>query len=261
MDTLTDILRYCLLILAGMFSGFVNVLAGAGGLIVLPVLLGVGLPISTANGTNRVSILMQDIAALIKFFKKNKLPLKVSLILSIPKAIGALIGAILASGISDKLLNRIVMSVLILMIIYVFFRKPECKRDERISDIDKSSTFKMNIVTFIIFLIIGSYAGFIQGGATLIWYAVLTWRFKYDMITADAIKLFLNFVMTPIALIVFIIHNQVNYLDGIILGVGSFVGAWIGARTAMRVKEKNVRIFMLVVLSAASIYMFFFKII
>ena len=119
----------------------------------------------------------------------------------------------------------------------------------------------MNIVTFIIFLIIGSYAGFILGGATLIWYAVLTWRFKYDMITADAIKLFLNFVMTPIALIVFIIHNQVNYLDGIILGVGSFVGAWIGARTAMRVKEKNVRIFMLVVLSAASIYMFFFKII
>lgn len=257
----TDIIHYLILILGGMFSGFVNVLAGAGSLMVLPILAGIGLPMNIANGTNRIAILMQDIAGVFKFFKSNKLPLKICLILSIPTAIGAGIGALLVSGLSDKILNTIVMIVLLLMLLYIIFKGVGDKNEQHQNTSTAGYKTKVDILTFIIFLIIGAYAGFIQGGATLLWFAVLTWRMKFDMITADAIKLFMNFVMTPIALVIFMIHKQVSYLDGLILGIGSFAGAWIGAQIVMKIKPHFIKIFMIVVLSVASAYMFFFKII
>ena len=76
----------------------------------------------------------------------------------------------------------------------------------------------------------GIYAGFIQVGATLIWYVLLTWRLGVGTIPANATKLFLNFIMTPIALIIFIIHHQVLLIDGLFIGIGSFLGAWVSAK-------------------------------
>ena len=105
-----------------MVDGCVNVLAGAGSLMVLPSIAGIGVPMKSANGTNRSAILMQDIAGVFKLFKSNKLPLKICLILSIPTAIGTGIGALLGSDLSYKVLTTIVMIVLLLMLLYIILK-------------------------------------------------------------------------------------------------------------------------------------------
>ena len=211
-----EILKYILLFIVGGLSGFINVIAGGGSLVTLPLLMGFGLPASVANGTNRISILFQDVAATIKFIRAKKLPVRPALLLSIPTIIGTVGGAMFASKINQLILNIVILTLLILMIFYIWFKPPVIKCKHPIP-----KDYKVDVITFIIFIIVGCYAGFIQVGSTLIWYALLTWKLKMGLISANAIKIFLNFIMTPIALIIFIFHHQVSFVDGLIIGVGS----------------------------------------
>ena len=250
-----ELLRYFLLILGGALAGLINVIAGAGSLITLPILIGLGLPPTVANGTNRISVIMQDVAATYKFIKKKKLPLKESALLGIPTIIGGIGGALFATKLSSEVLNLLIMIILLLLIIYVIWQPQSWTQKTAIK-----SNFKLDVLTIIIFLIIGFYAGFIQAAATYLWFAALLWRLKVDMITADAIKIFLNFILTPIALIIFIIYHQVQFLDGIILGIGSFVGGWYGAKAAIKWSPVFIRTLMIIILVLSAIYMLLFKI-
>ncbi|MEG1616194.1 MAG: sulfite exporter TauE/SafE family protein [Bacteroidales bacterium] len=247
--------RYALLILGGALAGFINIIAGAGSLLTLPILIGIGMPAPVANGTNRIAVLLQDLAGTLKFLKKNKLPLQIALKLSVPTVIGAAGGAFLAIGIDELILNVIIMTLLVLMIIYVIWHPGDWTKGASTGKNEKVDPF-----TFFLFLIIGIYAGFIQAAATLIWFAALMWRMKVDMVAADAIKIFLNLVMTPVALLIFFLHHQVSLFDGLILGAGSFAGGWIGAKAAIRLSPAFVRMLMLVVLGGATLYMLLFKI-
>ncbi|MGL5682941.1 MAG: sulfite exporter TauE/SafE family protein [Marinifilaceae bacterium] len=255
MEATHEIWRYLLLLFVGAVSGFINVIGGGGSMVILPVLMGLGMPATIANGTNRVSIFCQDIAATIKFIKAKKLPLRTSLLLSIPTVVGAAAGAMFASKMTQTILNYVILIILISMIIYILFKPPTtkctapCKEQPRIG-----------ILTYILFFIVGVYAGFIQVGATLIWYVLLTWRLKMGVISANAAKLFLNFVMTPIALIIFIIHHQVMLIDGLFIGIGSFIGAWLCAKISMQMSAKLIKSIMLIIFISATVYVLLFKI-
>ena len=299
MDILDESIKYFLLFLVGAFSGFINVIAGGGSMVTLPLLMGFGMPAPIANGTNRISILFQDIAGIIKFIKAGKLPIRIALILGIPTVIGSVVGAMFASRLNEMLLSIVIFVLLIAMSIYIIVKPPVIKNssdneDEEVKNeknIDNSNLIKKNdatqknieninnrgrvdkilnkkikdkkigVFSFVLFLIVGIYAGFIQVGSTLIWYAILTWKMKFGFISANAIKLFLNFIMTPIALFVFILHHQVAFVEGIIIGVGSFIGAWISAKIAMKLSAKVVKIMMLIIFTVAASYVLLFKII
>ena len=69
-----DFVHYLILVAGGIGGGFINILIGGGGLIILPVYMGAGLSASMANGTNRVNLLMQYIIATIKFSRNGKMP-------------------------------------------------------------------------------------------------------------------------------------------------------------------------------------------
>lgn len=243
------VLHYILLLVGGGIAGFVNIIAGGGSLLTLPILIGLGLPAAVANGTNRISVLLQDMSALIKFFRQHRLFLKIGLKLAIPTVIGAIGGTFLAVGLSTFAINLTILILLVLMIIYVVWQpqKWDAPQNEMKQRVDP--------LTFFIFILIGIYAGFIQAAATLIWFMALIWRMKVDMVTADALKIFLNFCMTPIVLVIFIYHHQVAFVDGLILGIGSFIGGWIGARAVSRLTTGVIRILMLIILGAASVYM------
>lgn len=249
-----SIFHSILLITGGFIAGMINVIAGAGSLVTLPILIGLGLPPGVANGTNRISIILQDLSATFKFLKSKRLPIKEALILSIPTLIGGLIGALLASNIGDRLLNIIIMILLCIMIVYVIWQP------QNMSAKTTNRPFRMDILTLVVFLTIGFYAGFIQAAATYLWFAALLWRLKIDMITADAIKIFLNLIVSPIALIIFIIYHEVIFTDGILLGIGSFAGGWYGAKAATHWSPKFIRNIMIVILVVSAVYMLFFKI-
>ncbi|WP_283804730.1 sulfite exporter TauE/SafE family protein [Flexistipes sinusarabici] len=91
-----------MLFLIGILSGFVNILAGGGSFLTIPILIFMGLPPTVANGTNRLGIFLQSLIGAVKFKQYGVFPAKFALIVSIPAIAGSIIGSYLATVISDE---------------------------------------------------------------------------------------------------------------------------------------------------------------
>ena len=98
-------MNYLIIFLAGCGAGFLNTVGGGGSLITLPILIFTGLPSATANGTNRIALLMQNIVAVTNFKRKGYFYPKIALLLGIPAVIGSLIGSNIAVSLSDDIFN------------------------------------------------------------------------------------------------------------------------------------------------------------
>lgn len=103
------------LLLSGTLVGIISTLAGGGSIITMTMLMAFGLPINVANGTNRVAVLMQNLASSITFIRKKSFDLRHGLLLSIPVIAGNIIGAIVASDV-DQLVFKICFGVILLVI-------------------------------------------------------------------------------------------------------------------------------------------------
>ena len=108
-----------LLTAVGVVAGFMNVMAGGGSLLTVPVMVFMGLPGPVANGTNRIAILAQNIPAVYTFFRKGFSDFKLSLSLSLTACLGAVGGAWLGVQIEgvwfDRLLAAVMIGVMVLM--------------------------------------------------------------------------------------------------------------------------------------------------
>ncbi len=111
--------------LLGGVTGFLNVVAGGGSLLSLPFLIFLGLDASSANATNRVAILLQNIVAVWQFRKDKALSIRESLVLGIPATIGAVGGTFLAIQLDEKFL-KITIALLISLMAVMLIAKPGC---------------------------------------------------------------------------------------------------------------------------------------
>ena len=90
------------LVLAGVAAGWINTVAGAGGVITIPALILWGLPAPVANGTNRVSVVAQSLVGAAGYRRADKLPRAGLLATAVPAVAGALGGAFLATHLSPR---------------------------------------------------------------------------------------------------------------------------------------------------------------
>lgn len=248
-----DWLLYGLVILVGFISGFINTLAGSGSLLTLPMLIFMGLPVNVANGTNRIAILLQSIVGVGGFQQKKVFELKEGLWLTIPSIIGAFVGSMMAVNLDAQLMDRIIGGLLVVMFFVILF-KPEKWINEHAGAIKS----KPNVLSFIVFLAIGFYGGFIQAGVGFFLLAGLVLGAGYDLLKANAIKVFIVLAYTIVALGVFIFNKQVNYLLGFILGLGSMFGAWVATHVAVKRGVNFIRYFLLITVFIFAIKMLFF---
>lgn len=237
----------------GILVGFINTLSGSGSLISLPVLMFFGLDANMANGTNRISILMQTITGILAFKKQNLLDLRVCLILSIPVILGSLPGAYLGAVIDTQLLEKIIGVIFILMI-FLILKNPKSWD----KNIDEHILRKLKFTDFIVFFIIGFYGGFIQAGVGLFMIFALVSLMGYDLVRSNAIKLFLTMIFTPFSLIIFWQQGQINFKIGIILAIGSIIGAYIAAKVSFKSETKLIKwLVILMILFSALQFVFF----
>ena len=108
--------RLIILFVVGLFAGFINVNAGGGSTLSLPVLIFLGLDASVANGTNRIAILFQNLSAVTSFKKAEFFQFKISLKLALFTLPGAIVGAYFASKIDNDLFE-IILAIIIIFII------------------------------------------------------------------------------------------------------------------------------------------------
>ena len=241
--------QYILIVGAGVAAGFINTLAGSGSLLTLPLLMFIGLPPNVANGTNRISVLLQSLVSSASFKKLGQLNMTTGVKLGIPAVAGSVAGAILALKMTNGTMEKAIGVLLIFMFFLVLF-KPEVWLK------GKSEHKALPAwINHILFFIIGFYGGFIQAGVGFFLLGGLVLGKGLDLVKANAIKNLLVFLFTPFALIVFILGHQVNFQAGLILSVGSTFGAWIAARTAVSWGPSFVRYVLLVAIFGSAVYL------
>jgi uncharacterized membrane protein YfcA len=227
---------YPAVVLVGFLAGFINTLAGGGSAISLPFLIFLGLPVNVANGTNRIAILLQNATGTASFAREKVLDFKSSIPLLLASIAGAIFGALIAINLNEVIMRRMVGTVLIIMLLLVIFKPDIWIRSQA------GKTGSRNIMlSILIFFLIGAYGGFIQVGTGFFLLAGLVLYERFNLLKANAIKVLIILVYTPMALLIFILNDQVNYKLGLILAAGNMLGAWIGSKVAISWGPKFIR--------------------
>jgi uncharacterized membrane protein YfcA len=243
-----NFLHVLLLFGTGIAAGFLNTVAFGGSLLALPVLIFLGLPTAVANGTNRIAIFCQNFSAIIGFRRKGVSDFGYSILLAIPAVIGAVIGAIIAVDIRDAVFNLILAVVMITMLVLTLINPTE-RLKERIESRDKRS----QIIAMVVFFFIGIYGGFIQAGVGLLVITALRLLTGIDLVRTNAIKVFVIFFYTVIALGIFIMKGKVDWYLGPTLAVGNACGAWLGSHWAVAKGEKWIKVMLIVAVVAFAV--------
>ena len=232
------------LLSASFLAGFVDSIAGGGGIVQLPALL-IGLPNSPAAevlGTNKLSAVFGTTTAAALYRKQIKPDPKVLIGMAIPAFFGSAAGALLASRIPTSSMRPMILVLLIAVAIYTWL-KPDLGKLENLRHVPKQRIQ----IGAIAGAVIGFYDGIFGPGTGSFLMLILVATLGYAFITASAIAKVVNVATNVGALIVFGINGAVIWQIGIIMGFANISGAIIGSRLAIRGGSTLVRkVFLLV---------------
>jgi len=239
-----------LTLVIGTVAGFLNTLAGGGSMITLPFLIFLGLPSVIANGTNRIAIMSQNIAAVANFRRKGVFDWKLSIMLGIPAIFGAIVGSNLAINISEQIFNRI-LGIVMLIVLTITVWQPE-KRfihgEEKIN-----LTNRRKVAAIIVFFFIGMFGGFIQAGVGFIIIASLSLLTGMSLVKINSVKIFVVGIYMIFSLAVFIYNGEVDWVIGLTLAIGNAAGGILGSNFAVAKGEKWIKIILAIVIVVMSI--------
>jgi len=230
MDELTS---WIILAIGGLVAGVINTLAGGGSLLTVPLLVFMGLPATSANGTNRIGVLFQNIVSTSRFRKEGLDGIRGAMPILLPIVIGSVLGAMVASRMSAEIFRQ-VFGIAMIGLLYPMLR--HARPPSQSEPIRPRSRFG-NVA---IFFGIGVYGGAIQAGVGLFLIAALA-RSGLDLVRANAIKVVIIGVLTLVAVPVFIAQDQVDWPLASALVVGFGLGGEIGARAAVKGGERLIK--------------------
>lgn len=242
------------LILIGFVAGVINIMAGGGSLLTLPMLIFLGLPPSIANGTNRVAILIQNVFSISGFRSKGVNTFPYSVYFGISAMLGAILGAQIAIDIRGELFNRILAVVMVFVVTYLVLN-----RKTRYEDLVERISGKHLWISLILFFFIGIYGGFIQAGTGFLILLVLSGVNRFSLVKSNAIKVVVAFIYTISALAIFVWNNQVNWKFGLVLSIGNALGGWFASRWSVRKGDGVVKVFLIIMVTIMAIKLWFFN--
>ena len=214
-----------LLFCVGLISGSINVLAGGGSLIALPLLIFTGMPPVIANATNRVAIVMQNLCGISGFYQQGVTTFKFSLPLAISATLGAFFGARIAVDLTDEIFKIVLASVMFGVILTSIWNPSKNIGNEPARD----SGFYW-VLSTILFFFVGLYGGFIQAGVGFLSLSVTSVVNRFDLVYANCIKLTVALFYGLTSVVVFASHDMIWWAEGVSLGSGAAVGAFFSSR-------------------------------
>lgn len=214
---------HLLLFGTGCVAGLLNVVAGGGSFLTLPVLIFLGLPATIANGTNRVSILLQNGIAVWGFNRYGFMDWKSLLWAALPASGGAVLGTWFALIISESDFQRLLALLMVALTLLTLW-KPSEKRQGQ----NQERKWRGLILGGAFFLV-GIYGGFVQAGVGFLILAVTSLA-GLDLVRGNAIKVLAILSFTVISLSMFAGQGKVYWEPGIVLGIGTVIGGHLGVR-------------------------------
>jgi uncharacterized membrane protein YfcA len=240
-----------ILIVAGFIVGFINTIAGSGTIISYSIFMLLGLPANIANGTIRLGVIMQTFAASANFKRQNILDIKKGLILGLPVIAGSIVGAQIAANINKDIFEIIIGVVLLLMLLMILYN-PDRWIKGKIGLVKKKPT----IIQLLMFFFIGVYGGFIHIGVGIFLLSGLVLSAGYDLVKANALKVFIVLLYSPFALAVFMLNGQVEYAIGLIAAIGNVFGGILASHYSVVWGAKVVRWILVAVIVVFSLKLF-----
>jgi len=231
------------LIFAGFLVGFINTLAGSGTIISYSVFMFLGLPANYANGTIRVGVIMQTLASSLIFKRNTILNVRKGLLLGIPTVIGSILGARVAVQINPAIFQYLVGTVMLLMLVFLFLNPEKWIKGRS----DKATELPY-FWQFVIYLAIGFYGGFIHIGVGLFLLSALVLVSGFDLLKANALKVFMVLLYSPFALMVYMYHDHIHYGLALISSIGNVFGGILASKLAISWGTQFIHYFLVVVI-------------
>lgn len=226
-------------------AGFVDSIAGGGGLISLPTYILVGVPPQYALGTNKMGSFWGTALAAWRFTKSGFINWKKAVFFAIAAMIGSGIGANLTMMLPEEIVGKLILvSLPVVACIVIFDRK--MGDDSRAGTIPEKRQFR---ITLLIAFGIGMYDGFYGPGTGTFLILLLTEAARYTMKEASGITKAINGCSNAFALATFLIHGRVILPLGIVAAICSIAGNYLGSGMVLTKGQKIVRPLMLVVVA------------
>jgi len=231
-------------------AGYVDAVAGGGGLISLPAYMIAGLPTHFAIGTNKLSSMMGTSLTTFRFARKGFIPLRQGALCAICALIGSRTGATVALNIEDSVFKCIMLVIIPLTFAYITFKK------QSLEDREPFGFGKTLLISMGIALVIGLYDGFYGPGTGTFLILLLTSAAHMKLSSANGVAKAINLATNVAALAVYALNARVLVPLGLVAGVFGIAGNYLGSRAFLKKGSKLVRPLMLVVLM-----IFFIKIV
>ena len=244
-------IKYIIICPLVFLAGFVDAIAGGGGLISLPAFMLSGIPVHFAIGTNKLSSSMGTTIATYRYAKNGYIKFKLAACSAVCALIGSPLGAILALKINDFYL-KILMLILLPITAFYVMRKPNIEANQ---DSRTLTTIRTYLICMIIAFIVGIYDGFYGPGAGTFLLLLLTGVAHLDLNISAGTTKAINLSSNVAALITFIIYGKVLLTLGLVAGLFSIAGNYIGTIYFTKNGMKIVRPIIIIV-----IIIFFVKI-
>jgi hypothetical protein len=219
-----------LLTLAGFLVGFVNTLAGSGSVITYGLFTFMGMPLGIVNGTIRMGVVVQSLFSTTRFFRHNLIELRLALQFAVPTVLGSLLGAEIGVEINPIIFRWLLICSLCVVLLILFFKPKEQKHLTRLKG------WQLILLRVIAFFLIGIYGGLIHMGIGffLVIAIQLLAAKDIDLLHANAVRLFIVMLYTPCALLIYILHSQVDFYIGGISLIGNVLGCYVASSMALK---------------------------
>lgn len=234
---------YPLLLLTGLLAGFVDSIAGGGGLITLPVLLNLGLPPQVALGTNKLQATFGSGSAAWHYGRAGLIDLRACRLGIVFTLVGATVGTLLVSWLPASVLQQTIPWLLLAIALYFLFQP-------KVGETDRHGRISPDLFHLILGLGIGFYDGFFGPGTGTFWAMAYIMGLGFNLTRATAHTKVMNVTSNLASLIVFLVGGHVHFAAGICMGFGQLLGARLGSKVVIRKGTKLIRpIFIVVVLA------------
>lgn len=224
-------------------AGFIDAIAGGGGLLTIPALLTAGLPPHLVLGTNKLCATFGSATASYTFYRRKLFDPSKWRNALIATAIGAALGAVIAHWLPAAWLNQMLPVVVFGCGLYLLFGKTPNVAHSQDATIPRRRQWPQGLG-------LGFYDGVAGPGTGAFWTVSSLLMYPLDLVRASGVARSMNFVSNAMALAVFIAAGQVAWALGLSMGIALMAGAFLGARTAIQGGAKFIRpVFILVVLA------------
>ena len=218
---------YVLLFFTGLAAGVVDSIAGGGGLIAMPMLLMLGMPVPLALGTNKFQSLCGVTTAAWNYTRRGLVDLRACRLGITMTFIGAVLGVLAVQKTDTQVLGRLIPWLLAVILVYTVFRPTLGQHDQP----PKMGTKAFYIVFG---LLMGFYDGFFGPGAGSLWTIILIVWLGQNFTKATAYTKVMNLTSNVASVALFSYAGLIDWPAGIAMGAGQIIGGRIGSGLVIR---------------------------